>query len=70
MAHNIGILQKTGYAPVATFVLPRECWTLNYFAPRRAAESALLAKYPGNAAYTATSQMVAEVAPSMRISAS
>lgn len=47
-AQNVGILQKAGYAPVATFVLPKECWTQNYFAPRRAAETDLLAKYPNS----------------------
>lgn len=49
VACNVGFLQKAGYASVATFVLPKTCWTENYFAPRRAAEADLLAKYPGNA---------------------
>lgn len=48
VAQNVDVLQKAGYAPVSTFVLPKECWTENYFAPRRAAEANLAAKYPGN----------------------
>lgn len=46
--HNIEVLQKAGYIPVATFTLPEKCWTDNYFIPREAAEKALLEKYPGN----------------------
>ncbi len=33
---------------MATFVLPKECWTENYFVPRRTAEADLAAKYPGD----------------------
>lgn len=48
VAHNVGILQDAGYAVVATFVLPKACWTENYFAPRRAAEARLVEKHPGD----------------------
>ncbi len=47
--HNISILQKAGYCFVAAFALPEECWTDQYFAPREAAEAALLEKYAGSA---------------------
>jgi ubiquinone/menaquinone biosynthesis C-methylase UbiE len=48
IGHNISIMQKVGYVPVASFVLPEKCWTDNYFAPREAAEKVLLEKYTGN----------------------
>ncbi len=44
----ISIMQKTGYSPIAVFVLPETDWTDNYFIPRKAAEKALLEKYAGN----------------------
>jgi ubiquinone/menaquinone biosynthesis C-methylase UbiE len=48
IGHNISIMQKAGYIPVAVFVLPEKCWTDNYFVPREAAETALLKKHAGN----------------------
>jgi len=48
IAHNISIMQKSGYIPVAAFTLPENCWTDNYFVPREAAGKALLEKYTGN----------------------
>ena len=50
VADNVAALQDAGYATVATFVLPKACWTENYFVPRRAAESGLLKKYPDSKA--------------------
>ena len=46
--YNISVMQKTGYDLVATFALPDECWTTNYFVPREASEKAFQEKYPGN----------------------
>ncbi len=48
IGHNISIMQKLGYIPVAAFTLPEKCWTDNYFIPREAAGKALLEKYAGN----------------------
>jgi len=48
IAHNISIMQKTGYNILATFALPEKCWTDNYFTPRQTAEKILLEKYAGN----------------------
>ena len=45
---NISIMQKVGYSFVSAFVLPEKCWTDNFFAPREAADKALLKKYAGN----------------------
>ena len=43
---NIGILQDCGYAFVAAFALPEECWTKHYFDPREQAIQKALEKYP------------------------
>ncbi len=48
--HNIAVMEKLGYAPIAVFTLPPACWTENYFEPREEAEKELLAKRPGDAA--------------------
>jgi SAM-dependent methyltransferase len=46
--HNISAMQRAGYAPIAVFALPEQCWTDNYFAPRAEAEKALLTRHAGN----------------------
>jgi SAM-dependent methyltransferase len=42
---NIEIMQDSGYAFIAAFVLPEECWTENYFYPRDLAIRNLVKKY-------------------------
>jgi hypothetical protein len=41
-------MQKAGYIPVATFILPENCWTTNFFIPQIPAQEAFLKKYPAN----------------------
>lgn len=41
-------IQKAGYLPVATFVLPESSWTEHYFAPLIKAREKFLVKYAGN----------------------
>ena len=48
IAHNISIMQKTGFLLAAAFTLPENCWTDNYFAPQKAAQEAFLKKHAGN----------------------
>lgn len=48
IAHNISIMQKTGYIPVAAFILPETCWTENYFIPQKARQEEFLKKHAGN----------------------
>lgn len=43
---NIEIMQDCGYKFIASFTLPKECWTDNYFFPRESAIEKLLLKYP------------------------
>lgn len=45
---NVETMQRCGYQFIASFTLPEECWTENYFIPREAAISRLLEKYAGN----------------------
>lgn len=41
-------IHKAGYLPVATFILPENCWTEHYFARKAKAQEIFLAKYAGN----------------------
>jgi ubiquinone/menaquinone biosynthesis C-methylase UbiE len=41
-------LQKAGYIPVASFILPETCWTDNFYAPQVVAQETFLEKYAGN----------------------
>ena len=45
---NIGVMQKCGYGFIASFTLPEECWTDNYFSPRQSEEQSLFERYAGN----------------------
>ncbi len=46
--NQVAKIQKAGYLPVATFVLPEKCWTEHYFLPQIAAREKFLNKYPGD----------------------
>lgn len=46
--NKVAQIQKAGYIPVATFILPENCWTENYFAPSIKAQKVFLDKYAGN----------------------
>lgn len=41
-------LQKSGYIPVATFVLPENCWTEHFYEPQVYAQEKFLKKHAGN----------------------
>jgi ubiquinone/menaquinone biosynthesis C-methylase UbiE len=41
-------LQNAGYVPIATFVLPEECWTSNFYAPQKKAQEIFLRHHAGN----------------------
>ena len=41
-------MQNSGYIPVATFILPENCWTEHFYAPQVSAQEAFLKKYAGN----------------------
>ena len=46
--NNVLKIQKAGYIPIASFVLPEICWTENFFAPAVSLQENFLKKYPGN----------------------
>jgi ubiquinone/menaquinone biosynthesis C-methylase UbiE len=48
IGHNILIMQKAGYVPVAAFTLPENCWIDNYFIPQKPRQEEFLKKYAGN----------------------
>ena len=48
ISNNIETMQRCGYQFIASFTLPEQCWTNNYFIPREAAINRLFEKYAGN----------------------
>jgi len=46
--NKVRLLQEAGYIPVATFILPENCWTDNFYVPQVAAQKTFLQKYVGN----------------------
>ena len=48
--NQVARVQKAGYVPVATFILPENCWTEHYFDRKEAAREIFLGKYAGNKA--------------------
>ena len=50
IAEKINVLQKAGYVPVSSFILPESCWTDNFYVPQVAAREVFLKKHPGNKA--------------------
>lgn len=50
LPRQVAKIYKAGYLPVATFILPENCWTEHYFAPKVAAREVFLHKYAGNKA--------------------
>lgn len=46
--NNVAKIQKAGYIPVATFILPENCWLEHFYAHMPAAREKFLKKHPGN----------------------
>lgn len=46
--NKVAQMQKAGYVPVSTFILPENCWTEHYFAPQVEVQERILEKYAGN----------------------
>lgn len=46
--NKVAQLQKAGYIPVATFILPENCWTDHFYVPQVATQEFFLKKYAGN----------------------
>jgi SAM-dependent methyltransferase len=48
ISNQVAKVHKAGYLPVATFILPENCWTEHYFTPKIKAKEIFLNKYSGN----------------------
>lgn len=48
ISNKVAQIEKANYSPIATFILPEECWTENYYAQESAIEDDFLRKYPNN----------------------
>ncbi|NDV58206.1 class I SAM-dependent methyltransferase [Bacteroides sp. 519] len=46
--NKVAQMQKAGYVPVATFILPEKCWTEHFYAPSHRAREEFLKKHAGN----------------------
>lgn len=47
---KVALMQNAGYVPVASFILPENCWTENFYEPQIQADKAFLKKHKGNKA--------------------
>ena len=50
IANKVAQMQKAGYIPTATFVLPENCWIEHYYVPQASAQEHFLKKHAGNQA--------------------
>lgn len=50
VSNKIAQMQKAGYVPLATFIVPVNCWTTHFYEPQREAQQTFLKKYDGNKA--------------------
>lgn len=48
ISQNMAKMEQAGYLPVATFILPEECWTDHFYAPQAAVEKIFLQEHAGN----------------------
>ena len=46
--NKVAQMQKAGYVPVATFILPENCWTEHFYAPQVLAQETFLKKHAGD----------------------
>lgn len=48
ISNKVHQMQKAGYIPIATFILPENCWIENFYIPQVARQEEFLKKYKGN----------------------
>lgn len=48
ISNKVAQMENAGYVPVATFVLPENCWTDHFYAPQVSVQAQFLEKYPGD----------------------
>lgn len=50
ISNKIGQMQKAGYVPIASFILPENCWLENFYIPQISVQEKFLKKYADNKA--------------------
>lgn len=48
ISNKVEQMQKAGYVPVATFILPEECWINHFYVPQELVQEKFLKKHAGN----------------------
>lgn len=48
VSHKVAQMEKAGYVPVATFILPENCWTDHFYAPQVTVQEMFLQQHAGN----------------------
>lgn len=48
ISNKVRQIESAGYIPVATFILPEDCWIDNFYKPQEEAAKKFLKKYKGN----------------------
>jgi SAM-dependent methyltransferase len=48
VSQKVARMEEAGYIPVATFILPENCWTEHFYEPQVSAQESFLKKYAGN----------------------
>ncbi len=48
--NKVAVLQKAGFIPVASFILPENCWTEHFYVLQGKAQELFLEKHRGNRA--------------------
>lgn len=48
VSNKVAQVEKAGYIPIATFILPEECWTEHFYTPQVAVDENFLKKHAGN----------------------
>lgn len=48
ISNKVAQMQQAGYIPIATFILPENCWTEYFYKPQHKVQEDFLRQYPGN----------------------
>ena len=50
ISNKVAQMERAGYVPQATFILPENCWTEHFYAPQAEVQKSFLEKHAGNKA--------------------
>lgn len=48
ISNKVNVMQKAGYLPIASFILPENCWLENFYDPQSIIQEEFLKKHSGN----------------------